>query len=146
MFYCGIDPGKNGGLVLLDENQQIVEQVKFNKEEYIRILGSYKDMLILLEKVHSMPKQGVRSMFTFGENFGFIQGVIEANKHIYELIEPSKWKKYFGLIGFNKKDSCLKALELEPTLKCIGKRGGYLDGICEAYLIALYRKLTKENQ
>ena len=36
--------------------------------------------------------------------------------------------------------TCIKALELEPTLKCRGKRGGLMDGVCDAYLIALYGK------
>jgi len=145
MIFVGIDPGNSGGLSVIF-NDGSVFSLRFNKEDYISELKYLNRMyrinniIVGLELVHSMPKQGVRSMFTFGENFGWIQGVLDALGLKYELIRPQEWKKRFGLIGSDKKQSCVKALELEPTLKCKGKRGGLQDGICDAYLIARYLK------
>jgi len=140
MIFGAIDPGKSGSLVLLTKPEPTI--VKFNKEQYIECLRAYSiaDIIIGLESVHSMPGNGVRSMFAFGENFGWIQGVLDTLGLDYELVTPQEWKKHFGLIGSNKKESCVKALELEPTLQCKGKRGGLQDGICDAYLLARYLK------
>ena len=124
----------------------MVFSFSFEKKLYIKALNDlialYKkeDIVIGLELVHSMKGNGVRSMFTFGENFGWIQGVLDTLELKYELIRPQEWKKHFGLIGSDKKQSCVKALELEPTLECKGKRGGLKDGICDAYMIARYLK------
>ena len=49
--------------------------------------------LACLEKVHSMPGQGVVSMFKFGTNFGWGQGVMDALSIPYELITPQRWMK-----------------------------------------------------
>jgi len=145
MIYVGIDPGAKGGIVSLDDTGVVLYSMKYNIKDYVFYLKSiYKKNLnvaVFVEKVHAMPRQGVRSMFTFGQRFGEITGLLEAFQMEYYLIEPQVWKKHFSLIGSrNKKDSCVKSLELEPTLKCKGKRGGYLDGICDAYLIARYGK------
>ena len=146
MIFGGIDPGKKGALVLLTIPEPTV--VKFDKKSYINCLKacSTADIIIGLELVHSMPKQGVKSMFSFGENFGWIQGVLDVLELKYEFIRSQEWKKHFGLIGSDKKQSCIKALELEPTLQCKGKRGGLQDGICDAYLIAKYLKDKYEEE
>jgi len=146
MIFGGIDPGKSGALVLLTIPEPTI--VKFDKESYINCLKAYSiaDIVIGVEYVHSMKGNGVRSMFTFGENFGWVQGVLDTLELKYKLIHPQEWKKHFGLIGSDKKQSCIKALELEPTLRCRGKRGGLQDGICDAYLIAKYLKDKYEKK
>ena len=133
-------------MVLLTDPEPTI--VKFDKEGYLNCLKTYSttNIIVGLELVHSMPNQGVRSMFTFGENFGWIQGVLDTLGLKYELVRPQEWKKHFGLIGSDKKQSCVKALELEPMLQCKGKRGGLQDGICDAYLIARYLKDKYEKE
>ncbi|MDE6842532.1 MAG: hypothetical protein K2J24_03310, partial [Muribaculaceae bacterium] len=57
----------------------------FDRNVYKEVLrsvvpdGIIWETFCCLEKVGAMPKQGVTSMFHFGENYGFIQGVLEAN-------------------------------------------------------------------
>jgi len=145
MYYLGIDVGKNGGVVLLNENKNIIASSKMNEMFLFNILRNYNNIFAFVERVHSMPKQGVKSTFTFGYNLGFIIGVLQSHGVEYELIEPLAWKKYFSLIKKDKKESCKKALELDNTLKCYGKRNGLLDGICDAYLICVYGIENKKN-
>jgi hypothetical protein len=46
----------------------IIEQWKTNfKAEVVQVF---------MEKVHSTPQMGVTSSFTFGEHFGFLQGLV----------------------------------------------------------------------
>lgn len=48
-----------------------------------------------MEHVGVMPKNGSVSMFHFWENFGWLQGMLEAYEIPYELVRPQKWKKEF---------------------------------------------------
>jgi hypothetical protein len=56
---------------------------------------------LVFEQVHSMPGQGVRSMFTFGMWYGYVQGLLMpvAKETIYYA--PQTWqrtvRKAFGL-------------------------------------------------
>lgn len=59
----------------------------------LHIKGGHTRITCNLEKVHSMPKQGVSSTFKFGENFGMIQGVLSALYIPYVLITPQSWMK-----------------------------------------------------
>ena len=51
----------------------------------------------VIEKVHSMPAQGVSSSFAFGENYGWIRGIIQSMFLSYTLITPQSWMKTYGM-------------------------------------------------
>lgn len=141
MTYIGIDPGKGGALCVLGEDGTVA--VSFDREAYIELLAGVegKNAVCCLEKVGAMPGQGVTSMFSFGENFGFIQGVLEAYHIPYELVRPQKWKKEFSITADKNTaiDVCkrlLPCLCLKRTEKCRKDD----DGIAEAALMAVYAR------
>jgi crossover junction endodeoxyribonuclease RuvC len=53
--------------------------------------------MCVIEQVHSMPRQGVSSTFTFGRAFGAVEGAIEALKIPQTGLTPQTWKKRLGL-------------------------------------------------
>ena len=55
-------------------------------------------------------------MFHFGENFGFIQGVLRAYKIPFELVRPQKWKKEFSITG-DKNSSIQVCKRLFPDVR-----------------------------
>lgn len=142
MIYIGIDPGKFGSLAWLDEEGAHV--VPFDPREYIYLLFkiSEKDgCKCCLEHVSAMPGQGVTGMFHFGENFGWIKGVLEAFGISYELVRPQKWKKEFSITG--DKNSSIEVckrlfpnVSLLPTDRCRKDN----DGMAEALLMAEYAR------
>lgn len=94
-----------------------------------------------LEHVGARPGQGVTSMFSFGENFGFIQGLLTAYSIPFELVRPQKWKKEFSITADKNSsiDVCNRLfpdVSLLATPKC--KKPS--DGIAEALLMAEYAK------
>ena len=99
MIYIGIDPGKTGALAVIDRNQAIL--FPFSEGEYVNVLKTLPPQIsrACLEHVTAMPKQGVTSMFNFGQNFGYIKGLLEAFSIPYELVRPQKWKKEFSITG-----------------------------------------------
>lgn len=145
MNYIGIDPGKSGALAILDDDGGVCLST-FSEESYCDILSCNPDSIACLEHVGAMPGQGVTSMFSFGENFGFIQGVLKANGIPYELVRPAKWKKEFSITS-NKNTSievCKRLfpnVSLLPTERCRKDN----DGMAEALLMAEYARRKLSN-
>lgn len=143
MIYIGIDPGKKGGIAILYENNSVCAY-PFSEEILVGIAlalnASGKPIVAAVEKVGAMPHQGVKSMFTFGSGFGFIQGVLSALKIPFQLVPPQKWKKEFSLTS-DKKQSVSVCKRLFPELLLIpqGCRKEN-DGMAEAALIAEFAK------
>ena len=140
LTYIGIDPGAKGGLAVIRDGGITV--APYEKSRYIEILSRVPcDSVCCLEHVHAMPGQGVTSMFNFGQNFGWVQGVLEAMGVSYELVQPQKWKKEFSITG-DKNSSIMvckrlfPGVSLLPTERCRKDN----DGMAEALLMAEYAK------
>lgn len=149
----GIDPGKDGAIAILwpeygSLREDMIRVVAFDKnafranlEEASRSRACDYRVVCVLEHVGAMPGQGSVSMFHFGENFGWIQGVLDTLGLPYELVRPQKWKKEFSCTS-DKNTSIAVAQRLFPgvdlrrTPKCKGPH----DGICEALLMAEYAR------
>jgi hypothetical protein len=145
--YIGIDPGKSGAMAVIEEG--IAFAIPFDERKYIDTLMTCdpKQTVACLEHVHSMPGQGVASSFKFGENFGWIQGVLNALDIPYELVTPRKWKKEFSATSDKNTsiDVCKRlfpAVSLKKTELCTKDS----DGLAEALLMAEYarRKFRSE--
>jgi crossover junction endodeoxyribonuclease RuvC len=100
----GIDIGANGAAVFMDYTGNVLDVLEFSKATEHDISNTFAEwfstaisleskVMAYVEKVHAMPKQGVSSVFTFGESFGFIRGLLTAHKISYELVTPQKWQK-----------------------------------------------------
>ena len=140
MIYIGVDPGKNGGIAIIDSDGVIA--FPFSEERLLIELDGIAqeyECICYLEHVHAMPKQGVSSTFNFGMNFGFIQGVLKAYEIPYELVTPQKWKKEFSCTS-DKNTSIEVCKRLFPgvKLKATERCRKDHDGIAEALLIAEY--------
>ena len=113
MYYIGIDPGKSGGMCLYNTDKGIVDYKKMPDtthgmvellKEYIYMCDSDATAMpsVVLEKVHSMPGQGVASTFTFGQNYGQLQGMLSALGMPCIEVIPNKWMKCIGTMPKDK--------------------------------------------
>jgi len=145
----GIDPGKKGAIAIFSNNNidtftiplienEIDEKSLFN----LFIEFNNSNCMAFLEKVHSMPKQGVASTFTFGMGYGLIKMALTGNNIPYQLVTPQAWKKKI-LAGLpsEKSSAILYVNRKYPTVSLIpkGKRTPS-DGIADAICIAEYGK------
>ncbi len=139
---AGIDPGLTGGLALVDGNgglREVVSMPVIASEIQPRIvheiLMTWMPDLVVIEEVHSMPKQGIASTFKFGKGFGTIIGVVGGQGHPMERVRPQEWKKEFTLVGKDKDASRHKATELWPAMSMKWPRKAD-NGLTDAALIA----------
>jgi len=140
----GIDPGLSGAIALIDDDGGIllfdIPTYQEKKKHWIHLKDLYKVLYdlrrksdrVVIEKVHSMPNQGVSSVFKFGKGYGILLGMCTALGYDICLVPPNLWKKHFGL-GRDKKQSVSLANELYNVTIKASK-----DGRAEALLIARY--------
>ena len=140
--YIGIDPGKSGALALLTEDGQCTV-VPFQESAYTAILkaASGPSSVCCVEKVGAMPGQGVVSMFNFGHNLGYIEGLLQAFDIPYQLVPPKTWKKEFSVTS-DKNTSIEVCRKLFPHVCLLptSRSRKPSDGMAEAMLMAEYAR------
>lgn len=144
-LFLGIDPGGSGGFAILDRKGAVVDASKMPEtesdvNEYVREFAP-RIRMAMIEAVHSMPKQGVASSFTFGKNYGGLRMALIAHGVPFVAITPQAWQKDMGCIlpthsgqrrGTEKKNHAkARAQELFPAQKIT-------HAVADALLIAEY--------
>tara|TARA_Y100001938_G_C8045002_1_gene408328 strand:- start:763 stop:1314 length:552 start_codon:yes stop_codon:yes gene_type:complete len=148
-IFIGIDPGKNGGVAIINEVPNFEGTICFRCPKtpidmaytLISAIPSdipYKDVLVTIEHVHAMPKNGVVSMFSFGQNLGQWEGILGAFELNVSYAGPRSWMSHYDCKpNMDKKDRkrYLRGLaeELFPNIKMTFN-------ISDALLIANYNK------
>ena len=145
MIYVGVDPGKKGGYALIDDTG--ARAYPWDDQRFIedmRVTANRLDdtAMACVERVGAHPGQGVTSMFSFGQSYGFILGVLAALGIGVQLVPPGTWKKEFSLIGKDKAASIEVCKRLFPGVNLLAseKCRKDSDGMAEALLLACYAK------
>lgn len=143
MIYIGVDPGKKGGVAIIDGDG--VKVYAWDDQAFVNVMAATMNKgkcVAAVEKVGAMPGQGVTSMFSFGQSFGFILGVLTAFGIGYQLVSPTLWKREFGLLHTEKQASVdvakrlFPGVSLLPTERCRKES----DGMSDALLICEYAR------
>ena len=151
MRYIGIDVGLAGAVAILpdlivtDTPVAVVTKGKTTRRVYLE--AAMADLLrphatgpchAILEAVHSMPKQGSKSVFSFGEGFGIWKGILAGLGIPYTLVDPSQWKRaMIQGVGRDKDASRIRAQQLFPgTARILIRKQDH--GRAESLLLAAY--------
>ena len=154
-FIIGVDPGFSGAIAIISPPDleimprlTIVDmpttpgakgKTELNHAAVFSSLAcsvSGLKTIMWLERVSAMPRQGVSSMFRFGQQFGALEMAAAANKHELHYVTPATWKGYFKLSA-NKGVARGEAIRRFPAQAHLFSRVKD-DGRAEAALIALY--------
>lgn len=144
MLYLGIDPGFSGAWGLIDHHgnyracgdmhhtdKYILTQLVH--EEIINALHG-DDFHVVVETVHSMPKQGVASSFKFGVAYGCSIALAERLNSVWHMVTPQIWKKSLKLDS-DKQKSLDLARQLWPNAPLKRKKD---NGRAEALLMGYW--------
>ena len=116
-IFIAIDPGANGGIAWRSIDEVCCAPMPDNVHELVGLLQGIALLAdrvdCVLECVHAMPRDGGRAAFSFGENYGQIQGVLASLRIPYRLITPQKWQAKVGGLpkGADKKKERKDALK-----------------------------------
>ena len=146
-IYIGLDPGKKGAMAIMGYSNTTGERymmkiIPFDPQEYIKTLKQFNGATVCIEQVHSLPREGVKSVWSFGQTYGWLLGVLDAVGLSYQTVPPNLWKKDFSLLRAEKKQSievCKRlfpGVELKRTDKCRTDD----DNMADAALICEYAR------
>ena len=147
MRVLGVDPGLHGALALIDDEigltvVQDMPVVRVGKTSVIsegllrELIRDLSPNHAFVERVHSMPKQGVVSSFNFGMGYGLLRGVLAGLGISTTLVTPNEWKRAMRL-GPDKGEARVIAGRVFP-LNARDFARVRDDGRAEAALLAFY--------
>jgi len=139
----GVDPGLTGaiafyypehpgGIVVYDIP---VADGEVDTDTLTGIIRGLAPTVAVIERVSSMPGQGVSSTFKFGATYGALRAVVSVLQIPQHLVTPAKWKAHFRL-SKDKEEARARALQLWPGAGYFARKKDH--GRAEAALIALY--------
>ena len=151
MIYIGLDPGSaSGAWGMIDHDLDYIacgdiksvdgriDAVDLH-EEIMFYINPYETAMIVVESVHSRPKQGIASTAKFMRAAGSIEAVAALTRYPFMLVTPQAWKKHSGLIGMPKTASLDVARARFPD--ALGELKRKKDhGRADALLMALWLK------
>jgi crossover junction endodeoxyribonuclease RuvC len=109
-YYLGLDPGLDGAVAVVNARGYLVDvidfptvEIKVGKATKRRVaaaalvteveLYTRFECEAIVESVASRPGQGVASVFSFGQTYGLIVGVLAGLKAPTEFVTPRVWTK-----------------------------------------------------
>lgn len=168
MNTLGIDPGVNGALAVYDAANkriahiQAMPTMKISKGKGARNVVDlprllevlrgfayfYDPQITVLEAVGPRHGDGAVGSFTFGEGYGLLRaGIACIFCCRHEPIQPQTWKRHM-MVGTLDGDIMKRADQFFPGQSELwrGPKGGFLDGIAEASMLALYGEWVLNNK
>ncbi len=166
MIHCAIDPGKSGGIAVLDENGKIlhlwimpvINSTKSLKEYDIpkiaKIFETLKEQYsgninIILEKATIIPISGSKSIASTFYCNGIFQGILTSFKLPFQIVRAIDWQKIV-FVGMNRKDTKQASImfcqrkypdqDFRPTERSRNPSDGLTDAVCMAYYSLLQYK------
>jgi hypothetical protein len=109
--YIGIDPGKSGGIAIIDEEGKMTAYKCPSSSEEMALLfqiliGSTPaaEISLLMERVWARPTNAVRAAFSYGVNYGQWLGIAASHEVQMNTSIPVNWIKWVGCPKALKKD------------------------------------------
>ena len=150
--YIGIDPGKNGGVMVITETGEVTAYKCPDNEFDMSVLfkiaigNTAPDKVnLLMERVWARPSNATRAAFTYGVNYGQWLGIAASHEIKMYTTLPNDWIKWIGcpkgmIVKDRKNWLKSKAKELYPDLKKVTL------ATADAILITYYAKEAYFNE
>lgn len=145
MKIIGIDPGNSGAICVLSNGLISFVKLDCTERDVADFLFPYgqsseRECFAYLEKVHSMPRQGVSSSFKFGVSYGFLRGLLIGFAIPFDDVTPQRWMKAMNcMTGGDKNVTKARAQQLFPKTKIT-------HAIADAALIAEFGRRLRNGE
>lgn len=141
VHYIGIDPGKTGGMSVIKDGKLTIHAFKnLSEHDIAKLFKKYwfDQTKVVIEKVHSMPKQGVKSTFTFGQGYGFLRGCLHSGGFPFQEVRPQVWMKYIGIPVVKNEGKTDRKRRLKATAQQLYPSHNINQDVADSVLIAEY--------
>jgi crossover junction endodeoxyribonuclease RuvC len=141
MNLIALDPGLSGAIAILHNGTITARPLPIAGKALdlgalTAIIRDAPPELAIVEKVHSMPRQGVSSTFKFGQGYGALLGITAAMGIPTELVTPQRWKGAILTGTCKDKDAaiayCRRAFPQVELIQpgCRKPHDGVADALC----------------
>jgi crossover junction endodeoxyribonuclease RuvC len=152
MRSLGVDVGINGAGAIVEANGaampsvvSVIDLPTIGSDSKRRIdaravydwVQTHQPQHAFIEHASARPGQGVSGIFRFARAVGSIEAAVALAGIPVTIVAPAKWKAHFGLIGDDKENDRLKALQLFPSAHELLSLKKYHQR-ADAILLALY--------
>lgn len=159
MIYIGIDPGKQGGIAVIDgDDVECIEMPSTEGDlwDEIKVLRSCPEFtpVACIEHVTTSPQMGVTSAGTFMYGYGGLRMALLAAEIPHQTVRPQVWQKGLKIPPRKKTEKTnqwkdrlrSEARRLYPKLNiwCAGL--GAQRAVSDAILLAHYCRLLTERR
>lgn len=151
LYYLGIDPGRKGGIALIDEHKNLIYKEPmplldngYNYEMICSFIDKLpEDTIIIIELKPGVMNKSASPTTSFGFHCGTLYGI--CFKHNPVIVSPKLWKKEFSIFRNYKEtrqDMKLRSINAAEKIFNITFKKNE-DGIAEALLLAEYGRRNK---
>jgi hypothetical protein len=126
-YFIGIDPGKTGAISLLTEDPKgpvklwAMPKTPSDIWDFFAALAEVTqgDQFVMLERVHSMPRDSAKGAFTFGKWVAYVEMALIGNQLLpMDTVRPQEWMGKLGCMTKGDKNvTKAKAQQLFPGMK-----------------------------
>ena len=150
MIAVGIDPGKSGGIVIINSvtNECSMHKCPSTTHEMASLLITAKNssfiegipINIAIEKVHAFPTDARSSAFKFGMNYGMWLGIIGSLNIPLIKVTPQMWMKSYAPLPKIKQERKKKIKEIATEIfeDVYSNENRVTYAVSDAALIALW--------
>jgi hypothetical protein len=153
--FIGVDVGRKGGIALISSTglslwPMVVEQQRGLDLTALTAIvlqcgmPSSLPARVGIEHNTARPGEVPDYAYKFGLQEGQLHGMFYAHGFYIDLLSPQTWLDKMGLPGKVWDQGCKQRLEILyrhfPNAQVVGPRGGIMDGLVEAALIAIYMR------
>jgi hypothetical protein len=145
VLIAGIDPGKEGGICVLDQDAKIVKLALLKTTSVKHLLTELGCKLVWIEKAQPMGRESSTAMFNYGRDYGYLLGTLAGTGIDVIFVPPAVWtavlhQKSAVAMKHAKAASEYAALQIWPEESFLATPRSRTrhDGLYESALIAYY--------
>jgi hypothetical protein len=155
MITLGVDPGRDGGLVVLDNEGLVIDHMVMPIIAKRVVWGEVAELardnnvtLAVVERQQTHPRDGRVGAFNLGRNYEGFFAVFAVMRIPVMVVRPQAWKALVLRGTAKDKEAAIQwCLRRHPALtwKKSDRCRKYHDGLCDACCIAEYGRIVDGN-
>ena len=157
MIYIGIDPGKTGGITIMQISDDGWKKIKSldihmmpqTEQDIMKVFsevvmkGIYTKATI--EAQHAFPGMGAKAQWTFAQHYGFLRGVLVSLAIPFTEVSPQTWMAYFGFKRKKGEDKKLHKTRILQKAQNLYPQSSVALQTADSLMLCEYLRLTEKG-